>query len=141
MTDDLVKFLRVRLDEAARMAQAAIHNGASRWHTELDREYDGYAVADEHGEPVAHNEGSPTTAQAAHIAEHDPARVLAEVNAKRRILARYTSAVEDSAEDADGYYDENRFEDARQLVPVLRLLALPYRGHPNFQPEWASDLQ
>jgi hypothetical protein len=67
------------------------------------------------------------------------ARVRAEVDAKRRILARYTSAVEDSAEDADGYYDENRFEDARQLRPVLRLLALPYRGHPDYRPEWAPE--
>ncbi|PBC71564.1 hypothetical protein BX265_6174 [Streptomyces sp. TLI_235] len=133
MTDDLVAFLNARLDDTARKAQAATRDGAARWHTEPDREYDGYAVADEHGEPVVYNEGSPTIAQAAHIAEHDPELVLAEVDAKRRIIAEHP------------WRQEPDWPSGRQCTQcatehpcqTLRLLTLPYSNHPDYGPEWA----
>ena len=48
-----------------------------------------------------------------------PARVLAEVDAKRRILEEASSMV---WRDSLGYF--------------LRLLALPYAGHPGYREEW-----
>lgn len=48
----------------------------------------------------------------AHIARHDPARVLAECEAKRRIV------------------DESRSRLA------MRLVALPYADHPDYREEW-----
>ncbi|MFE6868325.1 DUF6221 family protein [Kitasatospora sp. NPDC057692] len=136
MTADLVAFLRARLDEDE---QGAATSWPGLWATDAEE----YGVVDsEDGTEIADIVVCSTRQQQAtarHIARHHPARVLAEVDAKRRILARYTSAVADSAEDADGYYDENRFEDARQLYPVLRLLALPYADHPGYRPEWAPD--
>ena|ERR1043165_3191381 len=57
-----------------------------------------------------------TYGAAAHIAVHDPVRVLSEVAAKLRIIEAF---------EAGG-------------VPeyVLRVLAWPYRGHPDYDPSW-----
>ncbi|MFI9824435.1 DUF6221 family protein [Streptomyces sp. NPDC052013] len=60
---------------------------------------------------------------AEHIVRHDPARVLREVEAKRRILTAY----------------ENYDQDAPELdVPysVIQLLALPYEGRPGYREQW-----
>jgi hypothetical protein len=56
---------------------------------------------------------------AEHIARWDPARVLAEVNAKRRIL--------DEAVRLMSYDGEFQF---------LELLALPYADRPGYREEW-----
>jgi hypothetical protein len=62
---------------------------------------------------------------AAHIARWDPARVLAECEAKRRRV----KALNDRAPHPNA-------------VPLLRKLlaleALPYVGHPDFRAEWRS---
>jgi hypothetical protein len=55
---------------------------------------------------------------AEHIARWDPARVLAEVEAKRAILRH---------EDVHGEGDY-----------VLQALAQPYAGHPDFDPAWRT---
>ncbi|MFG3051889.1 DUF6221 family protein [Kitasatospora sp. NPDC048239] len=54
-------------------------------------------------------------------------RVLAEVDAKRRIIAtcNHVLAYEDH-----GHWLANQ---------TLAILAMPYRDHPNYQPEWAPD--
>lgn len=56
-------------------------------------------------------------ATAGHIARHDPARVLAECEAKRRIV-----------ELCDGFDEQGR--------EVRQLLALPYADHPDYREEW-----
>jgi hypothetical protein len=53
-----------------------------------------------------------------YVARHDPARVLAECAAKRRIIAAHEAA--DFALNDD----------------VIRLLALPYAEHPDFDEAW-----
>ncbi|MGA4726281.1 DUF6221 family protein [Micromonospora taraxaci] len=75
-------------------------------------------------------------ANAQHIARHDPARVLAEVDAKRRILdahpieyskvSEYTDCA--ACVDVDSY-------DAYPCLTV-RLLALPYADRPGYRDEW-----
>ena len=62
----------------------------------------------------------------AHIARHDPARVLAECDAKRRIIADSMGLGPDG---------ELRFPSRQHGYPV-RCLALPYADHPDYQPEW-----
>lgn len=71
---------------------------------------------------------------AAHIARHDPTRVLAEVDAKK-VLLRVHGPAHDCAADRDGV------DCATEEEPclVLRLLALPYALHPAYRPEWALD--
>lgn len=69
---------------------------------------------------------------AGHIARWDPARVLAEVEAKRRILDRYEEAVT--------WYSENRSAPAGEvhgLWTAIKLLAVPYAAdHAGFDESW-----
>lgn len=82
-TTDLLEFLRARLDEDEQTARRA---GASRvapgrkrhWHA------DGHVIRDPDGHLVTGRQG--TEVHAEHIARWDPARALAEVEAKRVIL-------------------------------------------------------
>lgn len=76
--------------------------------------------------------GNPTEAQRDHIARHDPARVLADVAAKRKIVdvAAESVALKDLS-----YYEDHSGE--RELAAfVLRQLAQPYADHPAFDPAW-----
>ena len=57
-----------------------------------------------------------------HIARWDPARVLAECQAKRRIVERYAYL-----------YEHGDSGDMRWALP---LLALPYADHPDHRQEW-----
>jgi len=77
---------------------------------------------------------------AQHIARHDPARVLAEVDAKRRIIA-----LADEASGLDMSVDNDRRVAPRDMAAepyvgdlILRALALPYVGHPDYREEWTA---
>jgi hypothetical protein len=82
----------------------------------------------------------------AHIAHHDPARVLAECTAKRQIIDIHSSPFDDIAEAAEqrGSAWEWFTDDERTLTRpqylvsrgALRVLALPYAGHPDYRDEW-----
>jgi len=64
-------------------------------------------------------------ADAEHIARHDPARVLAECSAKRRIVELgVCTACATEAQPCDHRAD------------TLRLLALPYADHEDYREEW-----
>ncbi|MGZ4524215.1 MAG: DUF6221 family protein, partial [Mycobacteriaceae bacterium] len=68
------------------------------------------------------------TSALTHIARHDPARVLAECEAKRRIVERYRVC--------EPNYDEGNRLETRVLDWTMRLLALPYADHPDYDPAW-----
>ena len=57
---------------------------------------------------------------APHIARHDPARVLREVEAKRKIVRDV----------ACGFYDSDYDEAVEHLAAV-------YSDHPDYDPDWA----
>ena len=116
---DLVEFLRARLDEDEQRARAAAeYQGYDRW-VVSEVAYEGILV----GSLVDGMLGmaTPTTR---HIARWDPARVLAEVDAKRRIVDR-----------CEHY---QTYEDYGWALAdeVLSLLALPYDCHPDYREEW-----
>ena len=134
--DDLVAFLNARLDEDEQQARAAI-SGQVDWEN-------GWGESKTPGFPgvgiVPHVGRIHEDVQAAHVAKWNPARVLADVEAKRRILAEH-------AVDAglfcrtcfdpgtlDRYPDE--FSQRRFPCPTLRLLALPFASHPDYRDEW-----
>lgn len=113
--------------------------------------------------PVAVNVANGTAIVAAgyngayeHIARWDPARVLAEVAAKRRIIEHVSSWQHDDP-DGGGYYScplvpgSSRAEDedwdgtscwcgvvARQMA-ILGPLALPYAGRDGWREEWRPE--
>lgn len=118
---ELIAFLAARLDEDERVARAAV-----------DFDYGVRDWADD-GDPVN-----------AHIARHDPTRVLREVEAKRRILEQYEASLEQSKRfrqraasgvESDAQKLQRSTESIRLLVllGVVRLLALPYADHPDYR--------
>jgi hypothetical protein len=128
VTDDLVAFLRARLDEdeeTARKAQAAAPPRTSGgWPHEAEIL---------HG---AAGMGVPDAVIGCYLAHGDPQRVLDEVDGKRRGIKRY--------EDQKLLYDAHlggilTKYIIQELYDNLRLLALPYRGHPEYRSEWAPE--
>jgi hypothetical protein len=145
MPDGLVAFLNARYDETEKVAEAAIGNDSPRWTA------DGGEV-DHDGEdwkgPIVYDEGKPTDAQAQHIALHDPASVLLDLEAKRAVLAVHrprSEALQDSscyapeACDGCGSDDYGPFSEHTDDCPTLRALALQFRPHPEYRAEWVPQ--
>jgi len=88
----IAEFLAARWDEREAAAKATGDDKARTWSAESDIHPDAWRVIDGHGEVVVYDEGAPTEAEAAHIALNDPAAVLADIDAKRKILAEHARA-------------------------------------------------
>ena len=125
--DDLVRWLGEQLAKDERVAQAC-PGGGRGW------DADGIAFYARDLNPEAQ----------AHIVEHDPARVLREIDAKRRIIAEHPvdgwrcatcADPEDFDEDVDGDREWSR-HGKYYPCPTLRLLALPYADRPGYREDW-----
>lgn len=119
----LVEFLTARLDEDQQFANRA---GGQRWR-EIDEDGRTPDVVDGDRSSVIDIEGTGylPRSSAAHIARHDPARVLAEVAAKRRIVAEYEAHVRAVGEGL-----------SVPLGRVVRALAVVHAEHPDYREEW-----
>ena len=75
-----------------------------------------------------------------HVAHHDPARVLAECAAKRRLVLACRDARPDLhllGARPQGLDFPLTPTDQHQLAALtLALLALPYAAHPDYRPAW-----
>jgi Family of unknown function (DUF6221) len=120
---DLVAFLSARLDEDEGKARLAAREGGT-WKQEDPERWPGRIVS--LGGVVVYDELAPDDYQAEHIARHDPARVLREVEAKRAILELYEAAVE---------HDDTSLGVAT-LRTVVKTLAKVWREHPDYDPAW-----
>ena len=118
---DLDGFLLARIAEDQRLAAgAAAATGQASW---------------DHGAA-----GEVPKEAADHVAHHDPARVLAECAAKRRLVL----ACRDTRPDLrllgarpEGLDFPLAPTDRHQLAALtLALLALPYAAHPDYRPAW-----
>lgn len=151
---DLAEFIAARLDEDEAAAEAA--PGAA-WTAHTEDDIAGASVYDEqwvllyperydHDNALSNRPGAtgPQYIQrarnelAAHIARHDPARVLREVAAKRAILARhkplqgvYGSCCAWCSDDVDAPRLNKPWpcEDVRDLVTA-------WSDHPDFSGDW-----
>ena len=128
---DLVEFLRARIGDDERIARETIHpgrtgewefdeyeeDGQRRWHLLLDRIAPGLYDTSGMG---------PSTMR--HIARHDPARVLRDVEAKRLLLRGHEPEIHrcDGGDFAQGHAD----------CRIKTALALAYADHPEFREEW-----
>ncbi|ORJ99858.1 DUF6221 family protein [Prescottella equi] len=132
---DIVEFLRARLDEdeqTATAATSATFGEEPTWTSKDDgtgRQTHGYVMAD-HTAICGHDGDDVLLPVADHIARHDPARVLREVESKRGVLADYELYKDAKYPDSDGGH-------AMALEYVLDLLAAVYSDHPDYQQEWA----
>jgi len=142
VTADLVAFLRARLDEDEQRARLAT---PGPWRHDADKHHHiiGTAIFEEAvfaGPPgvaaiciagTGETDDLQSMRDATHIARHDPARVLAEVDAKRRII------------DSCSHYlswqppvPPKQIQSWALAHGTLHLLALPYSSHPDYRPEW-----
>jgi len=141
---DLVAFLRARLDEDEAAARAA-----RRW---FDRDWEASQtqgrnfVSDDDGHPILEtfDDGEQGQVVTAHIARWDPARVLADVAAKRVILDDYQLVLANNLIEQATDQDELRIAMRDLIVKSLRMvlarMAQPYAGHPGFDPAWRLDV-
>lgn len=129
--DDLVQWLGGQLGVDAARAVAACEGGKGLWREEDPERYPG-RIVDERGELVVYDSGAPSEGQGAHIAEHDPARVLREIDAKRQML----STIVEGVAAFDGMDPMTTVIDADVGDDLLKLLALPYADRPGYREEW-----
>lgn len=128
----LVEFLLARIAEDEADARKAAVDEGGRWL--VGEPFYIYASFGEHGDRMGGWSGLTDLRRmciADHIVRHDPARVLVECDAKRRIVESYQQAAGDEempAEWNDGYVCGQEF--------MLKLLAQPYADHPDFDPAW-----
>jgi hypothetical protein len=116
--DELAGWLRKQLDDDERVAREA---APGPWSVDAMSSEPLADVVADRGDRVTSSYSEPCCdlADAQHIALWDPARVLAEVDAKRRII--------DEAIRLDGYDSEFSF---------LEMLALPYAGRLGYREAW-----
>jgi hypothetical protein len=132
--NDIVAFLRARLDEDEAAAKKAT---GEHW------EFDGATVI--YGHALEQVVDYVYDDNQEHIARHDPARVLREVEAKRRIVdehpvdtpwrPEFGSCETCADEELGGDDGDSRFKKSFPC-PTIRLLALPYSDHPDYDPAW-----
>lgn len=133
----IIEFLAARLAEDETAARAATpgpwsHNpgkmwlpGESfiRWETARGEEFVGYGTSPYRGCIAATGQASDHEAMcnARHIARHDPSRVLADVAARRQMLARCQTALASGEPQLVCFAEQ-----------MLRDLAQPYADHPDY---------
>lgn len=146
----IVEFLTARYNEDQARAEAAtqgqwvvyrrMRTGDYPWmigaHTDHDVIGDGHAG------------GVWEQADAEFIAANSPARVLADLEAKRGILRRYREMAEGLAQAEQSPTPANRMTsfsldmltvNVTAYYQVVRLLAAPYAGHADYDPAWTLD--
>ncbi|MFH9610440.1 DUF6221 family protein [Streptomyces sp. NPDC017448] len=137
--DDLVQFLRARYDEDAELARQAAEVGPlATWDSSLDILL-GVALKNRRRWAGAGGADALDGAAVAHAARHDPARVLAEVEAKQRIIEchePWTAANGDIICGRCGREHVDGRPGGHFPCQTLRLLALPYAAHPDYQDAW-----
>jgi len=139
---DIVEFLTARLDDDEAVAKAAGVGPRDKWRTIewYDGQFEnGLTVSvDVHGvagAPVT-SRGNLLRADGEHIARHDPARVLAEVAAKRRIMERHFADQDGSCVGCGFNSVEERSVEDINACPELRDMASVYDSHPDHKQEW-----
>ena len=119
----LIEFLLARIAEDEAVAHDAMCDGNGKW-ASWNRSWDdmGWRDLAADGERLT---ALPTSIDE-HVCRHDPARVLAECEVKRRIVERHRPTGGIGCE-------------CSEVWPCANLLdlALIYADHPDYLPEWA----
>jgi hypothetical protein len=130
---EITEFLAARLDEREAAAKAGTRRvDAVPWRVDPEPWDGDTGIVDDYGRV-----GSTGGRYAAeHIALNDPASVLRDVAAKRRILAEIVpliTSLEERIIDEWGTPADEPYE----YESLLKLLALPDSNHPDYDPAWA----
>ena len=119
--NELVDFIRAQLARDEQVAREALEQTAPEWRTYFKQII---APGSRHETEIAEAE---TSEAAAHIARHDPARVLAEVEAKRKVVAWVELQQVPNSTIGDDF------------AFALYALALPYADEPGYRDEWRPE--
>ncbi|MDX3515918.1 DUF6221 family protein [Streptomyces caniscabiei] len=144
--EDLVRWLNTQLDIDAEKARAACEYASPDWHLDEDGETVLWWPPEPHIAEKEREKGLPVVSDrwrgetvgariAPHIAEHDPARVLREIDAKRRLLAEWKLA------NAEAKYPDFMGGYSSGLDYAVQLAAAEYADRPGYDPEWAPRSQ
>jgi hypothetical protein len=145
--DEMVTFIRARLDEIEQDAKAAIGTAVFRQQT---GQWIHMNVPDEYGPrlivfAIAEGPDRPRTQvadltaawegpeRAVHITRHDPQRVLADVAMRRKMVANLRTAIDHAWQ----FGEEAREVVAQLAVMMLQRLAALDVDHPDYDPGWA----
>ncbi len=120
--DDLVAWLRAQLDEDERTAREAEQRQT------VSRRMIGRRVVEVPNQPL------PQWRQSV----WPPARVLREVEAKRRILGEIVGQVSQMEDQIDNEWGSLKYPTTGPFTSdvLVKLLALPYADRPGYQEEW-----
>ena len=124
---DLIAFLSARRDEDEAVAK---HAGGREWRTgcTCEGECPGYPSCErvEGDDITIYNEGGHDAYQAEHIARHDPARLLREVEADRALMAKLRQVEE---------LGERLRVDTEILIlrQVIAIRAAIWNDHPDYE--------
>jgi hypothetical protein len=150
----IVEFLRARLDEEEQVAREVIEKN---WHraTWVGDEFNSAVVITRDVTLASGSDHSIAQCgvealedgelYAEHIAQWDPARVLAEVDARRRIIEMWEDPaavriLPDGVRDGrDPDEVEIQVGIAEAIDDVVCVLAMPYAGHPDYDQAWAPE--
>lgn len=127
-SSDLVAFLRDRLDEDERLAEAA---SPGPWH--VNAEGDEVLAVD--GIPVADGfalSGRQLRATCEHMARHHPERILREIEWNRRMVHAFDGLATNPARLHDAAL-HMQYEIFRRIVCGI---ALSYVDHSDYREEW-----
>jgi len=134
----IVEFLEARIAEDEAIARTAAESDPGD-KSHLERGKAGAAWTARNGmvegaeEDLWDCEGSRTLQTtpeiAAHMARHDPARVLAECAAKRAVIALYRPGDLESSDRGAYFYAEGAGD-------AVKALAAVYKDHPDYRQEW-----
>lgn len=157
---DLDRWFAAQLDADEQTARAATAGPwtARNWDRMIPADRAGHTIRNQDGQyavaPGHDDGGAIGAANAEHIARHDPAFVLADITAKRRILAEH--ATQDvpilkfrgelimSGPECRVCADWDAAEmdgppNAPAPCQTLRLLAAAYASRPGYDPTWAPE--
>jgi hypothetical protein len=137
----LVEFLLARIADDAGIAESV---SPPPWHA-VDADDEAYIISQDFGEQVAVTDHLNVD----HIMQWDPARVLAECEAKRQIIDMHTStesvvrmldALDNTADPVGNKTDPVALGIAQAalvtLEAVLKSHAQPYAEHPDYDEAW-----
>jgi hypothetical protein len=142
--EDLVRWLRAQYDAEAEEARAAAEELGPDWYYD-----DGFVLARREDDMVATgSQDFLERERGVHIAAHDPARVLRDIEAKRRTLARHCAAPVPPGNEWVAEYPYCAAHayagpDGSTIYPVelkdcpeLRDLAAPYADRDGYLDSW-----
>ncbi|MGW4493775.1 DUF6221 family protein [Streptomyces sp. NPDC004376] len=145
---EIADFLRARYQEQRAIAEAAAeHAGTGDWRYQPGSDYVAAVQTFPDDMPARRELWTPLVTEAgsyigdtlddeigSHIAAHDPAAVIADLDAKLEIVSDYERCEDDTASATPN--EHTGWADA--LECVVATLALPFAGHPDYREEWKS---